>query len=314
MSEKPAASRREFLTGRAVREEALRAQEKLADAVLGEQEETEVPTGHDTIRLETRAMACPWCVVLNPGPPRQVMIASDALNMVHEVESELTVYRDDSALSLINARAAESPHVVEDNLFELLKRCCDLTAETDGAFDPVTRNLILLWRQCREGGRIPTDNEIDSALCRCGVDRVMFDEAGRQISFDQPGVGFDLGAIGKGVAIDRAAEHLSREGVADFVLHGGHSSMSARGDHYGQGGWPVGIRNPLFTERRFVTLLLRDCGISTSGSNIQYFRHGGRRYGHILDPRTGWPADELLSVTVLAPTATDADALSTRST
>ena len=69
MSEKPAASRREFLTGRAVREEALRAQEKLADAVLGEQDEGGVPTGGDTIRLETRAMACPWCVVLNPGPP-----------------------------------------------------------------------------------------------------------------------------------------------------------------------------------------------------------------------------------------------------
>jgi len=87
--------------------------------------------------------------------------------------------------------------------------------------------------------------------------------------------------------------------------------MIARGDHYGQGGWPVGIRNPLFTDRRFATLLLRDGSMSTSGSNIQYFRHAGRRYGHILDPRTGWPAEQVLSVTVLAPNAAEADSLST---
>jgi thiamine biosynthesis lipoprotein len=73
----------------------------------------------------------------------------------------------------------------------------------------------------------------------------------------------------------------------------------------------VGVKNPLFTDERYATLLLRDQAMATSGSNIQYFRFQGRRYGHILDPRTGWPADELLSVTVLAPTAAEADALST---
>jgi FAD:protein FMN transferase len=311
MTEKPAASRRDFLTGRAVRDEALRAQEELAEAMLGKDEDTGVPSARDTIRLETRAMACSWSVVMNPGPPRQVMIASDALDLVHQAESQLTVYRDNSAMSHINATAAETPVVVEPELFALLKRCCDLAIETGGAFDPVTRNLILLWRRCREAGRVPETYEIDESLHCCGTDRVTFDEAGLRMSFDRPGVGFDLGAIGKGVAIDRAAEHLAQQGIADFILHGGHSSMCARGDHYGQGGWPVGIRNPLFTDRRLATLLLRDCSISTSGSNIQFFRHGGRRYGHILDPRTGWPADDVLSVTVVAPNAADADALST---
>jgi thiamine biosynthesis lipoprotein len=73
----------------------------------------------------------------------------------------------------------------------------------------------------------------------------------------------------------------------------------------------VGIRNPLFPRRQFATLLLRDAAISTSGSGVQYFRHGGKRYGHILDPRTGWPVEGMLSVTVMAATAAEAEALST---
>ena len=97
----------------------------------------------------------------------------------------------------------------------------------------------------------------------------------------------------------------------EWLLHGGHSSLLARGDHNRLGGWPVGIGNPLFTGQRLGTLLVSDCAMATSGSNIQYFRHHGKKYGHILDPRTGWPIETMLSVTVLAPTAALADALST---
>jgi len=97
----------------------------------------------------------------------------------------------------------------------------------------------------------------------------------------------------------------------DYLLHGGHSSLVARGSHEGQGGWPVGIGNPLFTKKRLGTVLLRNQAMSTSGSNIQFFRHDGRRYGHILDPRTAMPVEGMLSVTVFAESAAIADALST---
>jgi thiamine biosynthesis lipoprotein len=85
----------------------------------------------------------------------------------------------------------------------------------------------------------------------------------------------------------------------------------SQGGHAGHAGWPIGIRNPNFPERQLATLLLSGRGMSTSGSGVQYFRHGGQRYGHLLDPRTGWPVEGMLSVTVLAPTAAEADALST---
>ena len=126
-----------------------------------------------------------------------------------------------------------------------------------------------------------------------------------------PSVELDLGAIGKGYAIDRVAEYLASQQQAHFLIHGGFSSLRAHGQHNGHAGWPVGLRNPLFPDRNYATLLLKDRALASSGSNVQFFRHQGQRYGHILDPRTGWPALGMLSVTVTAPTATEADALST---
>lgn len=300
-------SRRDFLSGRSVLRQGERAGEQLADALA-----KAAPEAGDTIRLETRAMACPWCVVLNPVLPQTVMAASHALDLVHELDRQLTVYQPDSEVSRLNRNAAETPQTVEPRLFELLRRARTLSTQTGGAFDPTSGELILLWRRCRDEGRIPTQAEIDAALEATGIERhVAFDEAARTIAFRRPGLKFDLGAIGKGYAIDRIAEELRQSGLSDFLVHGGFSSLYAQGDHNGQGGWPVGIRNPLFTEERYATILLRDQGMATSGSNIQYFRYQGKRYGHILDPRTGWPADRLLSVTVLAPTAEEADAVST---
>jgi thiamine biosynthesis lipoprotein len=306
-----ASTRRDFLTGRAAGQELMRAGTALADAVVDAGEHRPVPRGYDTIRLETRAMACSWSVILDPGPPQQVMLASDALSIVHELEAQLSVYRPDSELSRINAGAAATPQAVEPKLFDLLQQCRELVDSTQGTFDPAVRNLVLLWRQSRREGHVPTQGDVDSALAVTGMSHIAIEPAERTIAFDRPGVGFDLGAIGKGFAVDRAVDRLDQHGMPSFLLHGGLSSLYARGEHHGQGGWPVGIKDPLFTEERYATLLLRDQGMATSGSNIQYFRCQGRRYGHILDPRTGWPAEGLLSVTVIAPTAAQADALST---
>jgi thiamine biosynthesis lipoprotein len=303
-------NRRDFLTGRAIQSAVARSGEEFADALLNSEGQPE-PRAFDTIRLETRAMACPWSVILEPGPHERVMIASDALSLVHELEAKLSVYRDDTDISRINRLAADSPQTLDADLFALLSRCVELWQQTDGAFDIAVRALILLWRRCREAGRIPTDDEIASALVSTGSQHLRLDVAASTIAFDRPEVGLDLGAIGKGYAADRAAQELTTAGMTDFVVHGGHSSVLARGDHAGQGGWPIGLKNPLFTDERYATLMLKDRALATSGSNIQYFRYQGRRYGHLLDPRTGWPADALLSVSVLAPTAADADALST---
>ncbi|MEW4531513.1 FAD:protein FMN transferase [Maioricimonas sp. JC845] len=304
-------NRRDFLTGRAIRRRIEQTGDELADAIVDAGEHRPVPVGHDTVRLQTRAMACEWSVVMNPGVPREVMAASDALSVVHALEAQMTVYRDDSELSELNRTAHTGPQPVEPGLLSLLLACEELSELTEGAFDPTSGPLIALWRRCRDDGRIPTQEEIDATREMTGMQRVCLDADAGTARFERDGVELNLGAVGKGYAIDRSVEHLRGEEMEDFLLHGGYSSLYAAGDHYGQGGWPVGIRNPLFTDQRYATLLLADEGMSTSGSNIQYFRYEGKRYGHILDPRTGWPAEGLLSVTVVAPTATEADALST---
>ncbi|MFV0442033.1 MAG: FAD:protein FMN transferase [Planctomycetaceae bacterium] len=309
-------SRRRFLTGRMAADAAREAGERLADAIEATQRRP-LPQSGETVRLETQAMACPWAVILNPGPPERVLTASQALDEVHRVEALLTVYRADSPVSKLNREAASGPCAVTPELFELLDQCDTLRAATAGAFDPASQALIALWQRARSENRLPEQPEIDLALAASGLRYVRREnrqtEGGETcgVAFDVAGLGLNFGAIGKGYAIDRAATVLRDGGIDDFLVHGGHSSLLAAGEHYGQGGWPVGLKNPLFTEESYLTLLLSDQALGTSGSNIQYFRHQGRRYGHLLDPRNGWPAEEFLSVSVVAPSATEADALST---
>jgi thiamine biosynthesis lipoprotein len=143
---------------------------------------------------------------------------------------------------------------------------------TDGLFDPTSGPLIALWRRCRSEQRVPSEDEIQAVLLQVGGQNIKLAGSAARLCND---VKVNLGAIGKGFALDEAAETMLAHDANCWLLHGGRSSMIA------------------------------------SGSNIQYFRHRGKRYGHILDPKTGWPANQVASVTILAPTAAEADALST---
>lgn len=302
-------TRREFLAGEALRSEL----ERLGEHAVPETGEASPRdfSGGPTLRLQTRAMACDFAVLLNERDRAWLAAASDALESVHALEDQMTVYREHSELSRINRDAQHRPVTVKRALFELLQTACNIARDTQGCFDPTAGPLVALWRDCRAQGRIPTQAELDAALEITGADLVAFDSAAATIRYAKPGVELNLGGIGKGYALDHIGAQLLEGGADDWLIHGGHSSLLARGDHAGRGGWPVGIRNPLFPDQRFATILLRDRALSSSGSGVQSFRFQGRRYGHILDPRTGECAEGLLSVTVLAPTAAEADALST---
>jgi thiamine biosynthesis lipoprotein len=135
------------------------------------------------------------------------------------------------------------------------------------------------------------------------------------VRFLKRGMEVNFNALGKGYALDRAAEVLREAGAEHFLIHGGQSSVVARGSRAGTDaettGWLVEIRHPLRRNKALAEVRLRDRAMGTSSAAVQFFRHKGRRYGHILDPRTGWPAERVLSATVLAPTGALADALST---
>jgi thiamine biosynthesis lipoprotein len=301
-------NRRDFLTGRLVRAAAERTGQQLADELQSQR----IPSRGATLLLRTVAMACDFDVMLNPlGPADQLNAASDALELVHELEQMLSVYRVDSNLSELNRRAPLGSVEVDSTLFMLLRQAQTISELTEGAFDPLSGALVSLWRQCRQSSSIPTNDEVACALAACGTRRATLDEASQSIQFDRGGVEYNLGAIGKGYAVDRAGELLDNRGVSDWLVHGGRSSVKARGRHNELDGWPVGLRNPLLPDKPFATLLLRDQALGTSGTAVQWFRHEGKRYGHILDPRTGWPVESMMSVSVIAPDAALADALST---
>ncbi|MGI8979322.1 MAG: FAD:protein FMN transferase [Pirellulaceae bacterium] len=339
-------SRREFLTGRS----AVRA---LADAHEGLAEPLPAPGGaaqNWLTQISREAMACEFEVLLDAKKyPDGPEVAVEALDLVEALEAQLTVYRDTSEVSRLNQQACVQPVVVEERLFELLTQAKELWKATNGALDITSGALTKVWGFYRRQGNMPSEAEVATALAKVGSQHLELDASLQSVQFLVPGLEINLGAIGKGHTLDRCAELLVSRGIHDFLIHGGNSSVLARGvrgqgkTESGQGTeveagdslksqisnlkssspspqppasnpplpWSIGLRHPLRPDQRLAEFTLHDQALGTSGSGSQFFHHGGKRYGHILDPRTGWPAEQVLSATVIAPTAAEADALST---
>lgn len=266
------------------------------------------------LRVGRRAMACEFEVLLPAGRQREATErAVAALDLVEQLESQLTVFRDSSEVSQINRAAFEREVEVEPRLFELFRLAVEIHRRTGGAYDITSGPLTKIWGFYRRAGRMPDDAELASALSQVGSQQLQFDLKRRSIRFSSPGVELNLGSIGKGYALDRCCELLESGGANDFLMHGGQSSLLARGSREpasGEGWW-IGVRDPLRPGHRLGQIRLRDQALGTSGTGTQFFYHAGQRYGHILDPRTGRPAEGILSSSVLARSAAEADALST---
>jgi thiamine biosynthesis lipoprotein len=160
---------------------------------------------------------------------------------------------------------------------------------------------------------MPTEEEVAAALVRVGMDGVVLEAAQRTVEFRKSGLSLHLNSIGKGYALDRMGELFDSAGVGDYLLHGGRSSVVARGARPGvsDAGWAIGLPHPLRTGERLGEVELVNQALGTSGSGTQFFEHEGRRYGHLLDPRNGRPVDGVYSATAIAATGAEADALST---
>jgi thiamine biosynthesis lipoprotein len=286
----------------------------IAGALLIPAPEAEPLPGDLTlIRVSRRAMATTFEVALPYGTPDALAAAEDALDLIDALEDQLTVYRDHSEVSRLNAAATAGPVAVEPNLFDLLACSAALTNETAGAFDSATGALVKAWGFFKREGRVPPPKELADARGRSGMRHVVLNAEARTVKYRRAGLEINLGGIGKGYALDLAAGLLrSKWGVASALLHGGGSSARALGTPPGQPrGWPVAVRHPWDDARTLGTVWLNDQGFGTSAATFQYFEYNGRKLGHLLDPRTGWPAAGTASASVVAPTAAAADALST---
>jgi thiamine biosynthesis lipoprotein len=239
--------------------------------------------------------------------------AMEALDRVEALEARLSYFQPTSEVSQWNRLAVEEPVEVEPDLFRLLESALAWHRQTDGAYDIAATALWKVWGFARRAGKVPLAEELAQAMECSGSRYVELDSPRRTIRLLRKGVEINLGSVGKGYALDSAAEVLAQKGVGDFLIHGGQSSVIGRGSRLvdGSRGWSVGIQHPLRPGVRIGEVWLRDRALGTSGAAHQSFVYQGKRYGHILDPRSGRPAEEVLSATVLSPSAAEADALST---
>ncbi len=221
----------------------------------------------------------------------------------------MSLHRSDSELSRVNAHAAARPIAVSPELFNVLHHAQRIAHETDGAFSITLAPVVHLWGFTWHNHRLPSPPDLAEVRNRTRFRDLELDPDLRTVRFRHPGMALDLGGIGKGVAVDMAIARLRQLGVSNAMVRAG-GDLRVIGSPPGQPFWTVQLEDPAKQGRR-VTLPLRDAALSTAGNYENFFEVEGRRYSHILDPRTGWPVQGVTACTVIAPTCTESDAWST---
>jgi thiamine biosynthesis lipoprotein len=266
----------------------------------------------ELLRIERTgdAMGAMYSVVLYGSDQAKMEAATDAaFGEVARLDRMLSNYRADSEWSGVNRHAAQAPVKVSPELFQLLSACLEYSRQSEGAFDISVGPLMKLWGFYKGYGSLPKPDEVAEAIGKIGYRHIHLDSSAGTVSFDRPGVELDPGGIGKGYAVDRMVDVLKRLGFEIAYVAGSDSSI------YGLGappteprGWRVEIKDPRNPRRAVAEVFLKNMSLSTSGSAEKFFRAEGRTYAHIMDPRTGYPAQGSLAVSVVAPRTLDSEA------
>lgn len=223
------------------------------------------------------------------------------------IELIVNLFDPKSELSLLNQ---SGDLTVTAELFEIFKAAKEFYRLTDGAFDVTIGPASLLWKKSVKAAQIPSKEEVSMALDGVGFGNIYLNEETRQVKFLRMGVKVDLGGIAEGFALDRAVVKLKAVGITSALINAG-------GDIYCLGGlhgrpWQVAIQDPRIPKKLVEKVGLMDRAVATSGDYEQFFIFENKRYSHIIDPRTGYPADAgIVSATVVAPDVLTADVVST---
>ena len=265
------------------------------------------------IKAAREAMATRFEVALHGDDPvRLRAAANEALDEISRLESLLNLHQPTSEIAHCNQRAANEPVPVSPEVFALLQHCCKLTTDTDGAFDITIAPLMRCWSFINGTGTVPTEDEIETAKAATGMQHVELDETTSTVRFRRENVMLDLGSIGKGHALQTAAELLLENGFENFLIHGGTSTVTARGDQPDGTPWRVAIEHPDEGEPPIRIVDLQDTSLSVSGiGGKSFIDTDGREQGHVIDPRTGRPTQAARVAAVLCPSATASDAFAT---
>ena len=302
------------------RRDLFRLRSRSGPAVMPAEPTSAIPAANSAqvggiINARRSLMGSYFEVRVGANVPDAIDLATRALDVVEELEACLTVYDAASEVSRLNATADLGPVRVSDDLWSVLERAIAIGQITRGAYDVTAGALSLAWGFTRGPKRVPDAATLADARSRTGSNLVELDPFARTVRLRRPGVVLNFGSIGKGFAVDRAVDLIRRHWwPTGALVHGGRSSLFALGSPPGEWGgrWAVALCDPDRPVGELGTIHLRNRGMATSGAAYQRFEAEGRSFGHIIDPRTGRPPTiGPTSVTVLAPTAAEADALST---
>ena len=231
----------------------------------------------------------------------------EAERVLRLLETRLSTWIEASEMSRLNAAPANEPLTLSEHSLAVLTRARELHEATGGAFDITARPVIELWRQADATGAPPSREAIELARSTAGWTGLRI-ENGSAIK-SSAAVQVDVDGLAKGYAIDRALDALAEAGAVGGMAEVG-GDLRVFGPAPDGGSWPIGVRSP-FAEAVLGTVELEGEAVCTSGAYARPVEIGGARYSHIVDPRTGEPADPASSVTVIAPDAMTADAWAT---
>lgn len=227
------------------------------------------------------------------------------------VEKHCSAFDPESELHKLNLSAHEKPFPCSEILWQVLVKAREAHRLSDGLFDPTIRPLMELWGFYRKRSEIPPQGEIDETLKRVGLDKVVFNDQERTVEFKVKGMAIDLGGIAKGYAVDMAAENVRRIGIQSGIINLGGNIYCFPAPPPKKKFYTVSIRNPLNKEKGCGVIRIQGRSVATSGNYERYVTFNGRNYTHIVNPKTGLPVEDMLSVTALTRNAVDADMFST---
>lgn len=230
-----------------------------------------------------------------------------AREVVHEAEKHLSEWDSASDISELNRRAGAQPVKVHGDLRKLISASIEVSRATDGAFDISWLPLGQLWKVAAQRDSLPTQAEIDEVLKGVGYENIVLD--GDEVTFRHPATQIGLGAVAKGWIVDAVFLSLTRCGYERLIVNiGGDLRTSGLGP---DGPWRFEVTDPFDTDSVAASFNLEDGSVATTGNYLRYVEIAGEKFGHVLDPRTGWPASFQGSVSVFAPDCAMADALAT---
>lgn len=234
----------------------------------------------------------------------------EAVNRLNEIDDKMSVFKEYSEISIINQNAGNSSVEVSKDTYFVIKEAVKYSELSEGAFDPTIRPIMELWDIETDKPRIPSDNEIQSRLKLVNYKDIILNEG--TIKLRNEGQNIDLGGIGKGYAADEVKSILIKNNIKSGLINLG-GNIFALGKKPDKTQWQVGIQNPFSKRGESVGFIsIKNKSVVTSGNYERYFISNGKKFHHIIDPRTGYPSESrIVSSTIVSDYSIDGDGLST---